>query len=90
MLGGNGRGPLRVPIALDMLLIDDKVSRQVTATAIRRNASDLSRFVEAPLAFNPVALDQPQTQTIPVGGAPAVLKETVPGNLDLAGATVGR
>lgn len=79
MLGGKGRGPLRVPLDLDELLIGDTVSRQVSATAIRRNSGDLSRFVEAPLAFNPVALGAPQT--IPAGGAPAVLKQTVPETL---------
>jgi hypothetical protein len=86
MLGGNGRGPLNVPVALDALLIGDTISREVTETAMRRSSSSLSRFVEAPVAVSPVPLGAPQT--IPVGGAPASVKETVP-NLT-RGAVIGR
>lgn len=69
MLGGRGRGPLTTPVDYDALLINDKVSRQVSATAIRRSGGDLSRFVEAPLQRNPVpAIASTPPQTIPVGG----------------------
>ena len=87
MLGGRGRGPLGVPVDLDALLIDDSASRQVTPTAMRRSASDLSRFVEAPLASSPVALGTPQT--IPAGGAPPINLSSVP-TIQPPGVTIGR
>jgi hypothetical protein len=76
VLGGQGRGPLSTPVDYDALLINDGVSRQVSATQIRRVAGSLSRFVDAPLRVSPIALGSPKT--IPSGGAPPLLRESVP------------
>lgn len=90
MLGGKGRGPLTTPIDYDALLISDAVARQVMPAGLRRQAADLSRFVEAPLATNPVpAIAATPPQTIPYGGSPPVLRQDLPA-LTPPGVTIGR
>jgi len=87
MLGGKGRGPLRVPVDLDALLVGDYASRQVSRAALRNQGGDLSGFFEGMLDFSPVVYGTPQT--IPSGGAPPVLADWVPA-MDTPGVKVGR
>ena len=86
-LGGAPREPYGLPVDHDALMLGIRTGRQLTPNAIRRNSSDLSRFVEAPLDVSPVALGSPQT--IPVGGALPARVDSVPA-IETPGVKVGR